>query len=50
VKKKNLRDRFDSKGFGVVRYAKAFGLNQSILSRVLSGDELLMLTLAHGLG
>ena len=39
VKKMSLRERFDRRGFGVNKYAKAFGLSQPVLSKVLSGDK-----------
>jgi gp16 family phage-associated protein len=37
VNNNTLRERFDRKGFGVNKYAKANGLDHSTLSRVLSG-------------
>ena len=36
-KDKTLKERFDSRGFGVNSYAKAYGVGHSILSQVLSG-------------
>ncbi len=33
-----LRDRFDRRGFSVKKYATAYKLNHSTLSRVLSGE------------
>lgn len=38
MKEEELRERFDKRGFGVNKYAKAYGLNSSTLSRVLSGE------------
>jgi len=35
-----LKERFDSRGFGVSKYAKVHGLSQPILSNVLKGDAL----------
>jgi predicted transcriptional regulator len=37
-KKMNMRKKFDQRGFGVVKYARANGLNPSTLSRVLNGE------------
>lgn len=37
--KETLRDRFDAKGFGVMKYARAHGLSHPILSKVLAGKE-----------
>jgi hypothetical protein len=34
-----LRERFDAKGFGVVKYARAHKLSRPILSNVLSEKE-----------
>ena len=34
-----LRARFDAKGFGVVKYAKAHGLSQTRLSEVLAENN-----------
>lgn len=39
VRGKTLRERFDAKGFGVVKYARAHGLSRVILSNVLSERE-----------
>ncbi len=36
--RETLRERFDRRGFGVNKYAKAYRLNSSTLSRVLSGE------------
>ena len=33
-----LRERFDKRGFGVQKYATAYKLSHSTLSRVLSGE------------
>lgn len=32
-----LKERFDSRGFGVTSYARAYGVGHSILSLILSG-------------
>ena len=37
-KKLSARDRFDMRGFAVIKYARAYKLNASMLSRVLSGE------------
>ena len=37
IKDMTLRERFDSRGFAVNKYAKAYGVNHSILSQVLDG-------------
>ena len=37
LKNMTLKERFDSRGFGVNSYAKAYGVGHSILSQVLSG-------------
>lgn len=37
LKEMSLRERFDSRGFGVNSYAAAYGVGHSILSQVLSG-------------
>lgn len=34
---RNIRERFDSMGYGVNKYARVNGLEQSTLSRVLDG-------------
>lgn len=39
VKEMTLRERFDAKGFGVVKYAKAKNLCQTRLSEVLAEKE-----------
>ncbi len=40
MEKIKLRERFDARGFGVSKYAKAHSLSQPILSNVLnSADE-----------
>ena len=38
MKEDTLRERFDRRGFGVNKYAKAYRLNSSTLSRVLTGE------------
>lgn len=37
LKDTTLKERFDSRGFGVKSYSKAYGVSHSILSLVLSG-------------
>ncbi len=37
VKILTLREKFDSKGFGVTKYARAHKLSQPILSNILNG-------------
>ena len=37
IKDMTLKERFDSRGFGVNSYSKAYGVNHSILSQVLDG-------------
>ena len=36
--RETLRERFDRRGFGVNKYAKAYGLHSSTLSRVLTEE------------
>jgi len=36
-KKMTLKERFDSRGFGVSSYARAYGVSHTILSLVLKG-------------
>ena len=38
-KNMTLRERFDCRGLGVSKYAKAYKLSQPILSNVLNGKE-----------
>ena len=37
MKKETIRERFDRRGFGVNKYARANGLERTTLSKVLSG-------------
>ena len=37
IKDMTLKERFDSRGFAVNKYAKAYGVTHPILSGVLSG-------------
>ena len=37
IEKTEMRKRFDSRGFGVNSYAKAYGVSHPILSKVLDG-------------
>ena len=39
LRRKSLKDRFDSRGFSVSKYAKAYGLDRVILSYVLNGSK-----------
>lgn len=38
MKKETNRERFDKRGFSITKYARAHKLNESTLSRVLSGE------------
>ena len=40
LKNMTLKERFDAKGFSVVKYARAYGLCQPTLSLILGGDEM----------
>ncbi|MFW3412052.1 hypothetical protein ACN9J3_04885 [Aliarcobacter butzleri] len=37
IKERSLKERFESRGFAVKSYAKAYGVTHPILSGVLSG-------------
>ncbi|PLY08377.1 MAG: hypothetical protein C0625_01965 [Arcobacter sp.] len=38
IRDMTLKERFDRRGFGVTAYARAYGVDASILSKVLQGQ------------